>query len=464
VSTSRARTLLHGLIAGALLAAALARPAPLFGEDASFELENGLRVQLIAAEGLAASPLSRVAVVVLFDIGEAHDPEERPGLAHLIEHLFVTAAAGEIPARTAEEWSAAHDGRANAQTGRDYTMIAAVAPPDRLEAELAEAAARLGGMRIEGADLERELARLRTELDNMYGGNLPLAARNHAQNAIDPLPGGARRGGDAAALAGIGIEEVAARISGHYVPSRARIVVAGAFDLAGTRARIEALFGAIPRRDPEPLATRSAPAPRTGERLDIAAPAPGSPNAGGSAVARLWAAPPLSGPEGAAFLLLGAKFLQVAPAHGVTPVFAPIDDPRVFGGIVSLAEGEIAADAVSRIDRALAAALKAEGPLPRQWAERSLDHLLSLRPPAASSIATNPYLVAFGSGRRAQLALDRVALVESLSALDEARLRELRESVLATERSVTVTIAARAPAPPGSGGNEVEPASGGKDR
>jgi len=448
-----------------LIAAMLAAPAPLAAEEATFELENGLRVQLIAAEGLATSRLSRIAVLVLFDIGEAHDPEERPGLAHLIEHLYATAAAGEIPARTAEEWFAAHDGQVNAQTGRDYTLLAAIAPPDRLEAELADAAARLGGVRIEDADLERELARMGSELDNMYGGILPLAARNHAQNAIDPLPGGARRGGEVAALEGIGIEEVRARLAGNYVPARARLVVAGAFELAATRARIEALFGAIPRRDPGALLSRAAPAPQSGERLDIvaAAPAAGTAPTAGRALARLWATPELSGPEGSATLLLGAKFLQVAPAHGVTPVFAPIDDPRVFGGVVTLGEGESPADAISRIDRALAAAVEAEGPFPKQWAERSLDHLLSLRPPAASSVATNPYLVALGAGRRAQLALDRAALIEALAALDEAALKKLRETVFATERSVTVTIGRGAPmpSPPGEG----EPAPpGGKDR
>lgn len=448
--------------AGGLLVAALAAGETLPAEEASFELVNGLRVQLIAAEGLGASPLSRVAVVVLFDIGEAHDPEGRAGLAHLIEHLYVTAAAGDRPARTATEWFSAHAGQANAQTGRDYTLIAAVAPPDGLEAELADAAARLAGVRVEADVLGREIARLRSELENMYGGVLPLAARNHAQNAIDPLPGGARRGGEIAALEGIGVEEVMARLAAHYVPARARLVVAGAFDLAAARARIEALFGAIPRRDPEALATREAPAPRSGERIDVAAPAATAAGPEGSAVARLWAAPALSGRDGAAFLLLGAKFLQVAPAHGVTPVFAPIDDPRVFGGIVTLGEGEIPADAVSRIDRALAAALKTEGPLPRQWAERSLDHLLALRPPAPSSIAANPYLVAFGTGRRAQLGIDRDALVESLASQDEASLRGLRESVFANERSVTVTIAARAPAPPSEG--EGEGKAPGKDR
>lgn len=433
------------LAAAFATAAALAAPAALPAEETSFELGNGLRVQLIPAVGIPESPLSRIAVVVLFDLGEQHDPEERPGLAHLIEHLYVTAAAGEIPARTAEEWFARLGGQANAQTGRDYTLIAAIAPPAALEAELADAAARLAGIRVTAPELERELGRLGRELENMYGGILPLGARNHAQSAIDPLPGGARKGGDAARLAGIGVDELSARIANHYVPARARLIVAGAFDAAAARARIEALFGVIPRREGEALAVRGTPAARAGETISVVPP--GAPR--GRAVARLWAAPELTGADAAAYLLLGAKFLQVAPGHGVTPAFTPIDDPRVFGGVVTLGEGETPASGVSRIDRALAAALRTEGPLPRQWAERSLQNLLSLRPPTTSTIATNPYLVAFGAGRRAQLGLDRAALVSGMAALDEAALRELRERVFATERAVTVVIGpAEAPPPP----------------
>ncbi len=423
-------------IAATVIILACLSPSALPAQELRFPLENGLRVILIPAGEIPLTPKSRVAVVMLFDIGESHDSEGRAGMAHLVEHLYVTSAAGDAPARTAEEWFQRHEGQANAQTGRDYTVIAAVASPDRLETELQDAAARLGGVRVESADLERELPRMRLELANMYGGIPSLAARNRAHNAIDPLPGGVPKGGDVRQLEGIEIDEIRARIRVHYVPERARLIVAGAFSAEETRAKIEELFGKIPRPDLEPLPLRNPPKSRVGEQIQVATGGASSPRV----VARLWAAPALTEAGAAAYLLYGAKFLQVAPAHGVTPVFTPIDDPRVFGGIVTAAEGESAAAALGHIDRALAAALKVEGPIPRQWAERSLDNLLSLRPPTPIMIATNPYLVAFGVGRRAQLGLDRDALVTGISEASEEDLAKLRETTLHSARSVTVSI------------------------
>jgi zinc protease len=420
----------------AVLIAACLTPVSLAGEETTLTLDNGLRVTLIPAVGVDPSPTAKVAVVLLFDLGETHDPEGRAGLAHLVEHLYVTAAAGDLPARTAEEWFTAHAGQANAQTGRDYTAIATVAEPEQLPAELKDAAARLAGVRVEASDIERELPRLRLELKNMYGGIPALAARNLAQNAIDPLPVGARKGGVIAELEGIDLEEIRTRIAQHYVPGRARLIVAGAFDLREAREQIETLFGKIPAREVKPLPVREAPPSRAGEHIELP---PFAPNPQRVA-ARLWAAPDLKGPDAATYLVFAAKYLQVAPAHGVMPIFTPIDDPRVFGGIVILNEGETAAAGLGRIDRALEAAMKVEGPIPRQWAERSLAHLLSLRQPAPRMIAMNPYLAALGAGRRAQLGLDRDALIEGISTVIEADYRNLRRNVLTSGRSVTIEV------------------------
>jgi zinc protease len=426
----------------ALLAlAASCAPPTAAADETSYRLENGLRVTLIPAPAAArALPGARIAVVVLYDIGEAHDPEGRAGFAHLIEHLWVTAAAGSTPARTSDAWFAAHDGQANAQTGRDYTVIAAIAPPDRLVAELGDAAARVAGIKVEPADLERELPRLRDELANMYGGIPGFAARNHAQVAIDPLPGGARRGGEIDQLAAIPVADIAARISEHYVPARARLVIAGVFEEESAREAIEKLFGPIPSREAPPIPAREAPPPRLGGRIDLPAADPTA-----RVVARLWRAPDLAGPDAAPYLLLAARFSQVAPAHGAIPVFTPIDDPRVFGAVVTLAADESAESGLARIDRALDIALLIEGPASTQSAGRALEGLLALRPPLTVVVATNPYFVAFGAGRRAQLGLDRAALAEGIAAAGEG-LGALRERILAPDRAVTVAILPPKPA------------------
>jgi hypothetical protein len=54
-----------------------------------FVLENGLTVILRPIKGSGST-----ALVVLYAIGNDHDPIGKSGLAHLLEHVYVTAAAG----------------------------------------------------------------------------------------------------------------------------------------------------------------------------------------------------------------------------------------------------------------------------------------------------------------------------------------------------------------------------------
>ncbi len=91
-----------------------------------FRLANGLKVILRPIK------VSRnTALVVVYDIGNDYDPKGRSGLAHAIEHLYVTAAAGDEKARTAEEFSRRYPAGANGQTGDRYTVVAAVFPEGR---------------------------------------------------------------------------------------------------------------------------------------------------------------------------------------------------------------------------------------------------------------------------------------------------------------------------------------------
>src|SRR5690349_4029121 len=63
-----------------------------------FRLDNGLTVLVRPVEGA-----ENVAVLVLYNLGGDHDPQGRSGLAHLVEHVYVTAAASKEPARTVDE-------------------------------------------------------------------------------------------------------------------------------------------------------------------------------------------------------------------------------------------------------------------------------------------------------------------------------------------------------------------------
>ena len=57
---------------------------------APLELENGLTVLFEPIRGCGET-----ALVVLYSIGGLHDPKGESGLAHLIEHVYVTVTCGE---------------------------------------------------------------------------------------------------------------------------------------------------------------------------------------------------------------------------------------------------------------------------------------------------------------------------------------------------------------------------------
>jgi len=79
-------------VAGVSLLAGLFASAACQAATVEFRLENGLRVMLRPVIGA-----EDVVVVVLFDVGGLDDPPEKSGLAHLVEHLYVTAATPTTP-------------------------------------------------------------------------------------------------------------------------------------------------------------------------------------------------------------------------------------------------------------------------------------------------------------------------------------------------------------------------------
>ena len=81
-------------------------------------LANGLRVCVRPIPGA-----KNVAVLTLFSIGSDLDPAGQSGLAHLTEHLYVTAAAGETKARTVVEWEAGHPKGATTDTSARTTTF-----------------------------------------------------------------------------------------------------------------------------------------------------------------------------------------------------------------------------------------------------------------------------------------------------------------------------------------------------
>jgi len=288
-------------------------------------LDNGLRVHLIDAPGGRTA-----AVLVLFDVGSDHDPPGRCGLAHLVEHLYVTAAAGEVtPARDIDGYLAAYPEGWNAQTATDCTVIASIVPADGLDDELIDAAARLGDLRIEQADLDREVPRVIDEVERMFGAGPMLAAINHGRELVRPTPHGGRRGGLPGEVAALTLEDVRA-FARRYRPASARLVVV-APKATNRFERIETLFGSIESGPPAgPPAASAGPRAAGDDRETVhRASAPLAP-AGAPSIAAVAIAPPAPGTPGtvATLVALARLMERTGPGPRATVLWPILDGPE----------------------------------------------------------------------------------------------------------------------------------------
>ena len=224
-----------------------ARPAEPGSER--FVLENGLTVILRPIAGTTS-----IALVVLYTVGGDHDPPHKSGLTHLLEHVYVTAAAGQAKARTAEEFAARYPAGANGQTGDRYTVFATVFPKSDLQAELNDAADRMGDLHVNDDDLAGERTRLLIETGNMSRYIPALAAVNEVRELVRPTPLGGRRGGSFLYFQKSTAQELQAWWGRYYKPRNAIVALSGAIDSAAARESIKADFGTL-------LSGEQAPAP-----------------------------------------------------------------------------------------------------------------------------------------------------------------------------------------------------------
>jgi zinc protease len=369
----------------------------------SFQLENGLSVLLRPIAGAR-----QTAVVVLFDIGGDHDSPGRSGLAHLTEHLYVTAAAGQTPARDVASLIKASPHGWNAQTGDRYTVVAGVVPNDGLAQELERAAARMGDLRITEADLAREKPRVIEEVGNMFSAMPALAAMNNAREQVRPTPQGGRKAGVPEQVLAIRVEDVTDHWQRYYKPTNATLVVAGGFDVSPVKTQITQWFASLPRGEkiPEPAdpgKSKFGEVPLI-ESLPILRSATST-----AAVAYL--APSPQDRRYPAYLTLVARLyesdgpLAKLFGSGVQVVAPVLDDPAVVVLTTAVKGGETAEDAIARLDAHVGKAV-AGGARPGEAARVRQAFGALLRPDTTSAFRPNVYGVAFAAGRTRQLGLD----------------------------------------------------------
>jgi zinc protease len=385
---------------------------------------------------------------VLYNIGGDHDSQGRSGLAHLVEHLYITAAAGAEPARTAEAFFQRYQTGCNAQTGDRYTVFATVFPKERLENELTEAAARMGDLRITAADLEREKPRLLDEVANMFGRIPQLGAVNIAREQVRPTPRGGRKGGLPEHVRAITLDEVRAHWKRYYKPRNALVVLAGAVEEAAAHQAVTAHFAKLAPGEEVPMPGEpGAPKPGT-VREEVVKPL--QPQAG--PVAGLAYAAPDPGSElYPPFLVLAARFFAASAQPGggggtsrPSLYFPLLEDPAVLGVSAPVTPGETAPQAIKRLESFVAATIAPplradEGRAARQ----AFALFLGTGEIPDLALAQNPYGAALALARREQMGIDPRKLNRAFDALTEREFRRAANEVFNPARHAGAIVGDR---------------------
>ena len=406
-----------------------------------FDLENGLKVMLMPLPSATKNTL-----VVLYDVGNRADPAGKSGMAHLSEHLYVTAATENIPSRNVQEYMSAYPDGWNAQTGDDYTVIATVFAADKIEQELSDAADRMRQLKIEQSDLDRELPRIETELRNMYEGFPPLAVSNHGRHYSDLLPHDGRRGGKIAELKTITVAEAQEWLDEYYKPGNATLILAGAFDEESIRKSIKEKFGEISRgsQPTEPPKVES-PEKKPVYQVDLQ-PVSANPRA---RVCFTFRAPDPNDPLYVAFLVHTTRMQMSAmnslkgkqtPGMADIPyIFRPLDDPAFFYVSSNVNEGESTDQALERLEKMLEDDLGTS--LKKHHVTSTSAQMamfLGTRQLPAKMMAMNTYGNAFALGRRHQMGIDSQKLVQQFEGLNDEQMKQAHEKFFGESNRITV--------------------------
>jgi zinc protease len=388
-----------------------------------FRLANGLKVMLRPIKGT-----NEVALVVVYNIGSDHDPAGRSGIAHLVEHVYVTAAAGSAKARAVEEFAAQYPSGANGQTGDRYTVFSGVFPAKNIDQEIADAAARMADLRVTTADLEREKPRLLEELENMFVRFPALAAQNNARELIRPTPRGGRHGGVPDQVRALTPSDIQSYWKRFYKPANAILALAGNLDGPAVRKSIEDHFAnLIPGEKPPAAGEPGKPAAINSEKLNVVSPRVAQDE---RLACIAYPAPMPANDLYAPFLVLVARLWGNAEQLGggrageMPTFFTPIDDGAFLSLSSPVRTGESPGQAFGRLEKYVRETIEpALGGQELAVVRQQFGFLLGTMELPDNLLAQNPYGVCFSLARREQLGLDAAQLDRKLGGVTEKQMR-----------------------------------------
>lgn len=224
---------------GIITAASVQARKPI--EFVEYDLANGLHVILHQDN---STPI--VEIGVMYHVGAKNEKPTRTGLAHFFEHLLFEGT-DNIARGAYFKMMQAAGGSCNAYTTQDYTYYYGALPANQLELGLYLESERLLHAKVDpvGIEIQREVVKeeKRERIDNRPYGSvwIEICKRAFQQHPYHWTAIGSMEHLEAATL-----EEFTAFYNTYYVPNNATLTIAGAIDIATTKALVKKYFGEIP--------------------------------------------------------------------------------------------------------------------------------------------------------------------------------------------------------------------------
>ena len=205
-----------------------------------YTLPNGLKIILHEDH---SAPV--VAVTALYHVGSKNEDTARTGFAHFFEHLLFEGSEN-IKRGEFDKYITNAGGALNANTSQDRTFYYELLPSNQVDLGLWLESERMMHAKIEqvGVNTQREVVKeeKRQRIDNRpYGSFLPeMLKRAFKEHPYRWAPIGSMDHLNAAKL-----EEFINFYKTFYVPNNCVLSIAGDFNVADVKKKIEAYFGPI---------------------------------------------------------------------------------------------------------------------------------------------------------------------------------------------------------------------------
>lgn len=231
-----------------------------------YTLDNGMRVVI-----LPDFTSKVVEVGMRYEVGAIHDPPQKAGLAHLVEHMLFLQRVGGASQPTLAERIGAFAIHYNAYTTVDSTHYSTVAPADRMADLLVIEQQRMsiGCAAIDEDSFQREREVVRNELRLRRSSTGSRVYRRIIEASYpENHPYRAAGADDDTQVSTISYADACSFIRRHYDPSRAILVITGPVLPREVKPLIDRRFGPIPRRRAAPPAP-PAPFTMSASRVDL---------------------------------------------------------------------------------------------------------------------------------------------------------------------------------------------------